>query len=136
MKVRPATEADLEAIARIQAACPEASQWEPAEYLGYRCLVAEEGKLIQGFAVARETAPGESEVLNLAVVQSARRKGVARALLSDLIRPSSGSWFLEVRASNTAARKLYQGFGFQQVGERRDYYSEPLESAIVMRMFS
>jgi ribosomal-protein-alanine N-acetyltransferase len=126
----------LEDLGRIQAACPDASQWEPRLYLAYRCLVVEDADRTLGFVVAREAAPGESEILNLGVVPSARRQGLAKALLSDLIGPDSGTWFLEVRASNRAARSLYQSFGFQQVGERKYYYENPCESAIVMKMVS
>jgi ribosomal-protein-alanine N-acetyltransferase len=136
VNLHPATEADLDEIAAMQRACPEASQWDPRTYLGYTCLVAREGPAAAGFLVARQTAPGEHEILNLGVVPSSRRKGVAKALLFHLISTGSGSWFLEVRASNSAALGLYKDFGFQQVGERKEYYKNPAESAIVMRIIS
>jgi ribosomal-protein-alanine N-acetyltransferase len=41
--------------------------------------------------------------------------------------------FLEVRESNAAARALYAGFGFREVGRRARYYSRPVEDAIVLR---
>ena len=41
--------------------------------------------------------------------------------------------FLEVRISNTAAIRLYETCGFEQVGERKKYYSDPVEDALVMK---
>ena len=58
MKIRAADSDDLAAIAAIQAASPEASQWEPASYLDYDCLVAVEDDHVAGFLVSRQTAPG------------------------------------------------------------------------------
>jgi ribosomal protein S18 acetylase RimI-like enzyme len=136
MLIRLATSADLTAIARIQEASPQASQWEPKLYLTHRCVVAEVGCSVGGFLVTRETAPGEREILNLAVDPPVRRKGVARALLHSAFAGWNGEWFLEVRASNIEAIKLYEALQFQRVGDRRDYYNHPRESAIVMRIFS
>jgi [ribosomal protein S18]-alanine N-acetyltransferase len=42
--------------------------------------------------------------------------------------------YLEVRESNIGARKLYQRVGFTEVGRRPDYYTNPIETAIVMQM--
>ena len=46
------------------------------------------------------------------------------------------AWFLEVRESNDAAINLYKTLGFAATGRRENYYSEPPEAAIVMRVFS
>ena len=80
MIVRPATAEDLAGIAAIQSQSPEASQWHPPDYLKHDCLVAEETQVV-GFLVARQIAPEEREVLNVAVDPAHRRHGVARALL-------------------------------------------------------
>jgi ribosomal protein S18 acetylase RimI-like enzyme len=42
--------------------------------------------------------------------------------------------YLEVRASNRAARRLYEKFGFRTVGIRRNYYLNPVEDAIIMML--
>ena len=135
MKVRAATSEDLPAIAEIQALSPEASQWEPESYLNYDCTVAIETRVI-GFLVARQTAPGEREILNLAVDPSQRRRGVARALLAAELGREKNQWFLEVRASNQSALELYQGAGFRVTGRRESYYSNPSEQGIVMQFDS
>jgi ribosomal-protein-alanine N-acetyltransferase len=134
--IRAATEADLTAIGRIQGASPQASQWAPANYLTYRCIVAEVADKVTGFLVSRQTTPGVREILNLAVDPASRRKGIARALLSYELSSHKGEWYLEVRASNTEALNLYESIHFKRVAVRSNYYNSPQESAIVMRIFS
>lgn len=136
VEIRAATTADLESIAAIQNLAPDASHWEPSDYLHNDCLIATGGGRVIGFLLARQIAPGEREILNLAVAPAERRCGVARKLLDAELARQKGAWFLEVRESNAAALGLYQRFGFQQVGIREAYYRDPLESGIVMRFFS
>jgi [ribosomal protein S18]-alanine N-acetyltransferase len=136
MKIRAATGDDLAAIAVIQAASPEASQWDPASYLDYDCLVAVEDDHVAGFLVSRQTAPGEREILNVAVDLSERRHGVACRLIAAELERARGQWFLEVRESNIAALNLYKACGFQEVGRRSPYYRNPPEPGIVMKLIS
>jgi ribosomal-protein-alanine N-acetyltransferase len=145
MTVRPATREDLSAIAQIQAASREASAWEPASYLGYDCRVALSNGRVVGFLVFRRLAQGdvlqehempEHEILNLGVDPAERRKGVARRLVEGVLSEAPGAWFLEVRKSNLPAIRLYESLGFQPAGERKDYYQDPPEAAIVMRFLS
>jgi ribosomal-protein-alanine N-acetyltransferase len=133
--IRAASEADLDSIVAIQANSPGAAPWKASDYLRFDCRVAEEAGRIIGFLVTRRAAPGESEILNLAVHPSCRRRGIARALLYDVLG-LAGEWFLEVRESNLAAIELYQSLGFKAVGRRPAYYTEPLESGIVMKFRS
>jgi ribosomal-protein-alanine N-acetyltransferase len=134
--VRDATEADLPAISEIQAAAPEASQWNPRDYLGYECRVAELEGAVVGFVVARAVAELESEILNLAVVPDFRRQGIGRQLLRDILDRHPGDFFLEVRESNEPAKRFYERFGFKVVTVRLQYYSNPPDSAIVMKLHS
>ncbi len=105
MIVRAATVEDVAAIGAIQALSLEASQWEPESYLGYDCMVAIDTRVV-GFLVTRQIAPGEREILNLAVDPSHRRQGVARMLLEAETRRGKNQWFLEVRESNLGANGL------------------------------
>ncbi len=122
--IRPGTPDDLTEIRAIQAASPEATQWDPSDYLGYdlRVLV-EDGRLI-AFSVSRRTAPDEWELLNLAVAPAFRRRGAAQRLVKSILesrQTSTGiSVFLEVRESNLAARAFYKSLSFQEVGIRRE----------------
>jgi [ribosomal protein S18]-alanine N-acetyltransferase len=136
LEIRPASPADLPEIARIQTASPEAARWKPESYLGYDCLVATLGGHVTGFLVARRTAPGEMEILNLAVEPEARRSGVATALMREALAHHRGEVFLEVRQSNEGARALYRSLGFQDAGIRQRYYVDPPEDGIVMRLQS
>jgi len=135
VSIRPATPADLATIAAIQAASPEASQWEPGDYLEHDCMVAV-AERVTGFLASRRVAPDEREILNVAVDPTQRRKGIARDLVLDELARGPGRWFLEVRASNQAAIRLYETAGFERCGSRPGYYQEPAEEAIVMRFFS
>jgi ribosomal-protein-alanine acetyltransferase len=134
--IRAATEADVPAIAEIQASAPEASQWSPRDYLAYDCRVAERDSLVLGFLVVRALAGQEWEILNLAVAPSVRRQGVGRSLVSDLLSRCSGEFFLEVRESNESARRFYARLGFKMITKRLQYYSNPPDSAIVMKLYS
>jgi ribosomal-protein-alanine N-acetyltransferase len=79
----------------------------------------------------------EAEILKLSVAQSERRKGVGRQLLHFVVKLYSEkgvkNCFLELRASNTAARNLYEKEGFSIIGKRNNYYMEPAEDAILMK---
>jgi [ribosomal protein S18]-alanine N-acetyltransferase len=133
MRIRPATEADLDDIAALQADAPEASQWRPRDYLEHLTLLAEDAQgRAAGFVVVRSVAPGEHEVLNLVVDAACRRQGVGLALLAGAGAIEAGRYFLEVRESNRGAREFYRGAGFAEAGRRRGYYASPEEDAIVM----
>ncbi|MEM6409887.1 MAG: GNAT family N-acetyltransferase [Pseudomonadota bacterium] len=71
----------------------------------------------------------EAEILTLATDPAHRRKGFARTLLtlSEDMALTQGvkTIFLDVAASNTAARALYEGAGFQEKGRRKAYYQTP-----------
>jgi ribosomal-protein-alanine N-acetyltransferase len=90
---------------------------------------------IAGYIVARLTA-GELHVNNLAVRETARRCGVGTSLLNRVIETAqvAGAFaaFLEVRAGNAAAQAFYEKNGFFIAGRRRDYYSAPIEDALIM----
>jgi ribosomal-protein-alanine N-acetyltransferase len=127
---------DLEAVGAIQQACPEAAQWDPADYLAYDFRVAVSDGTVAGFVVVRRVAPDECEILNLAVAPEHRRKGVGQQLLGDVVQGSTEVFFLEVRESNEQAREFYKYLGFQEVNRRPGYYHYPSESAIVMKFHS
>lgn len=78
------------------------------------------------------------QVNNIAVDPDFRRRGIADALLATVLAAvrAQGAAFvsLEVRASNAPALTLYEKFGFQALGMRKGYYSNPEEDAIVMGM--
>jgi ribosomal-protein-alanine N-acetyltransferase len=80
----------------------------------------------------------EMHILNLAVAPVFRRQGIARSLvltaLKRAFQKGAKRAFLEVRASNTAAHKLYSSLGFNGLSLRRDYYDSPVEDAVIMTL--
>lgn len=136
VQIRPAQERDLAELAQIQHAAPESSQWQAHDYLVFDCQVAVSGPRIAGFLVSRSVADKEREILNIAIHPDFRRLHIATELLRTELSRWPGVHFLEVRESNVAARRLYEGLGFQAVGERPAYYDSPPETGIVMRILS
>ncbi len=82
----------------------------------------------------------ESHLLDIGVVAAVQGQGFGRHFLDWLCERArqrgSDSFFLEVRPSNIAALRLYERFGFTEIGRRRGYYpaAEGREDAIVMRL--
>jgi ribosomal-protein-alanine N-acetyltransferase len=93
------------------------------------------GERVAGFVAAR-LAPDEIHINNVAVRAKYRRRGVGGALLAAALehgkQAGARKAFLEVRAGNAAAQALYAQQGFEIVGRRPAYYSQPIEDALVM----
>jgi ribosomal protein S18 acetylase RimI-like enzyme len=141
VRIRTAEKSDLLEIAAIQHTAPESSQWDAQDYLAFDCQVAlmantTPEERIAGFLVSRSVADKEREILNIAIHPDFRRLHIATELLQAELSRWPGAHFLEVRESNIAARRLYEGLGFQAVGERPAYYDNPSETGIVMRILS
>ncbi len=77
---------------------------------------------------------GEVSINNIAVLEKYRRSGVARELMEQMLDElkDAQSVTLEVRKSNEAAIALYKSFGFENVGVRKSFYSQPTEDALLM----
>ena len=89
-----------------------------------------EAQALIGFLAIQDLA-GELEITQLAVKKAYQGQGLANQLMGFLAdRPER--IFLEVRASNQVARALYEKHGFQPVGQRKNYYQNPVEDAILM----
>ena len=95
------------------------------------------GKSIAGYVVARMVAD-ELHINNVAELEAYRRRGIGTVLLSAALDEGACSGasvaFLEVRAGNSAAQALYERCGFDVVGCRRNYYSDPIEDALTMSL--
>lgn len=78
----------------------------------------------------------EVHVLNVATAPKHRRRGVARAVMDEVLARGQAKRCtlatLEVRKSNEAALQLYRAFGFRPVGIRPNYYVDEGEDAVVM----
>ncbi|KQV07215.1 ribosomal protein S18-alanine N-acetyltransferase [Leifsonia sp. Root112D2] len=147
-QMRRATEADLEAIMLLESSIFASDAWSSETMRGELgnphayYLVAfepENPDAIAGYAglLAPRGAP-ESDIQTIAVDENARRHGLGRALIGSLVgearRRGAKEIFLEVRADNPGAQRLYAEFGFEELGVRRGYYQPDNVDAIVMRL--
>ena len=93
--------------------------------VGYICRVVIVDDNVIGYGVMSVGA-GEAHILNLCILEAYRCRGIGRRLLTYMVERGAAAGmseaFLEVRPSNTAAIRLYQSLGFEQVGMRRGYY--------------
>ncbi len=142
VRVREATAADLDAVLAIERDS-FSDPWSAASFAGLvddpRIVfaVAEDADAVIGYVVAWVVVD-EAEIANLAVVPASRRSG-AGAMLLDValefvVARGAATVFLEVRASNVAARALYRSRGFEEISRRKNYYQRPLEDALVLRL--
>lgn len=99
-------------------------------------LVAVEDNAVVGY-VGSQSVMGEADMMNIAVADGCRRRGIAQGLVGALVAQLAAkgvmSLTLEVRASNEPARALYRKLGFAQVGRRTNYYRNPKEDALILR---
>lgn len=98
-------------------------------------MVAKDLDKIIGYGVIR--CLEDADILSLAVDPERRKRGVGRTLLKKLTecakKAGSKRIFLEVRSHNYHARKMYELSGFENIGFRKGYYSDPYDDAIIMR---
>lgn len=143
LSVRPALSSDGEALLQLGAQCFPEEVWtaavldEARSRQGGLFLVAEDRSgtvvgFLNGWIVVDEL-----EIAQVGVLSERRRSGIGALLLVealwDAARQGVRAAFLEVRASNAAARALYARHGFEQLGIRRGYYHEPREDALLLR---
>ncbi|MCS7024837.1 MAG: ribosomal protein S18-alanine N-acetyltransferase [Bryobacteraceae bacterium] len=132
--IRKGGPADLEAVRAIQREALPSSKWDAEHYLRHEFYVALWKGAVVGFIAARNTAPDEREILNVAVAASHRGRGLGSQLIRRLLESGKpGEVFLEVRESNVRAQALYRRLGFREVGRRPNYYDDPPETAVIMR---
>ncbi|HSE49689.1 MAG TPA: ribosomal protein S18-alanine N-acetyltransferase [Terriglobales bacterium] len=148
MRIRPAKPEDLPAMQAIEKHAATAAHWTAADYdkifnapelaTDWRriALVIENGGKVEGFLVA-QTVGGEWEIENLAIEPEARRRGHGTRLVGELLdrarAQGASAVFLEVRASNAAARSLYEKWAFVEGGRRPGYYRQPEEDAVLYK---
>src|SRR5271155_1829070 len=146
VSIRNARPGDVPALLEIERQSPGASHWTPEQYnkliadgfVFVFVFAAEDASgvvgLASGFICAKAVA-GEWEIENVVVAPAERRRGIADALIGELIArarsEAASAVFLEVRESNLAARRLYEKHGFCETGRRRAYYTSPLDDAII-----
>ena len=139
LKIIPASLNDLANILKIENACfsspwSEQSLKESLENPASRFYIAYADGDLAGY-MGLQIFSGEGYVTNVATLPEYRRKGVARALINAALKNDMEFITLEVRESNSPAISLYSLFGFERVGVRPNYYSNPTENAVLMTKF-
>ncbi|HOZ00728.1 MAG TPA: ribosomal protein S18-alanine N-acetyltransferase [Candidatus Syntrophosphaera sp.] len=135
--VRPMRSADLPAVIRIEQLA-FSSPW-PLEAFDDAILqdawVICSAEDLLGYIMYHNVLD-ESMIINFAIDPAFRNQGHGTALLKEtldiMVAKGIRTFYLDVRASNATARKIYRGFGFEDIGVRKHYYSLPDEDAIVM----
>ena len=132
----------LDSIVEIEAQC-NAPAWsaqllsdelqsENSHFFGAQCAETLVGYLAANIILT------EAHILKFGVRTDWRRRGIGRALLiyslTELKREGVKKCWLEVRASNAAAQRLYGQLGFKKISRRRSYYCDNGEDAVVMSM--
>ena len=141
--IRAMTAADVPQVAAMERACfsdpwPEQVIAKELENELSLWLVAAKGETVLGY-VGSQTVLGEADMMNLAVGAEHRRQGIAAALLAEARAYARKNEMtricLEVRASNAAARSLYEDFGFEEDGVRPGFYDSPKEDAVLYSLY-
>jgi ribosomal-protein-alanine N-acetyltransferase len=143
--IRGLSEEDLPALLDLERELFPEDAWSEEMFRGelaeqprtrhYVIAESEDGGLV-GYAGLCAVA-GEGDVQTIGVRPAFEGRGIGTALLTNLISEaetrSCAAVFLEVRADNERAQKLYERFGFEAIGVRKRYYQPSGVDAIVMR---
>lgn len=101
-------------------------------------IVAKIGNEVVGYG-GMYSVMGEGYIYNIAVKRKYRKFGIGTNIVNELVNYSEikslNFLSLEVRKSNTPAINLYSNCGFEKVGNRKNFYTNPLEDAIIMTKF-
>ena len=139
---RMQSEADLEAVLEVEQESfnnPTTREWYVSELqrpeVCYVYVIRTPDCPVAGFCAFWRVLD-QIHINNLAIRPGFRQRGLARMLLAKVLEEASGlgatSATLEVRRSNTAARRLYENAGFRLAGVRTSYYTKPIEDALIL----
>lgn len=143
--IRPAGVADLDAIMRVERASFPTDAWSEVAMRAElasphsRYVALDLGGRLAGYAGLRAVAGSrDGDVQTIAVDQAFRGRGGGRMLLRALLEAAHElevrEVFLDVRADNPVAQRLYASEGFVEVGRRPRYYQPDDVDALVMRI--
>ena len=132
MNIRKMKDTDIAAVSRIEK-LTHIQPWSEnvltdCYHSDYLCLVAEENdyqKELKGYIILSQVLD-EAHLLNLCVSLKYQGFGLGRELtargIKEVVKRGARKMFLEVRRSNMRAIRLYESFGFSEIGIRTNYY--------------
>lgn len=139
MKIKPFEEKYIDDVYEIEKAC-FSNPWSRADLAKQldletsHFLVADVDGRAVGY-MGLQIFSGEGYVTNVAVLPKYRGQGIALALINEQLKNKMDFITLEVRESNIPAIRLYKKAGFENMGIRPKFYSNPTENAIIMTKF-
>ena len=136
MKLRKANDNDIEAINKLeQESFTDA--WSEAlisnmfsNSFDTIIVLEDEGKII-GYINYRDIG-GDVDLMAICVAKEERGKGYSKLLMDELMKHECHQIILEVRESNIIAQNLYETYGFEKYARRKEYYTSPVEDALIM----
>jgi [ribosomal protein S18]-alanine N-acetyltransferase len=136
--IRPATDADVDAVAALEAEIFGVDAWsstsvgEEVAAESRQCFVAVEDGEICGYVVVRD-AGDTADLQRIAVTPAMRRRGLAARLLRRCDVSAYDRTLLEVRADNAAAIGFYRSAGFTEIARRPSYYADGTGAVVMER---
>lgn len=143
MQIVPISESDAKELAELDRQCfsvpwsEKSFADESKNNIAVYFVAKIDGK-IAGYAGFWHVAD-EGDITNIAVLPEYRRQGIASKLLEQLVLEAKERKLelltLEVRESNASAIALYERFGFEKIGQRKRFYTNPEEDALIMTLY-
>lgn len=139
MNIVTMTEQWVPAVADLERRCFSEpwSEESLTDVLGrpeFRYLIACEGDKMLGYG-GFYVAADEASITNIATEPEARGRGVAGNVIEAIIKEAAGmgaqTIYLEVRAGNEKAIRVYERCGFERLGVRKGFYDKPKEDAYI-----
>jgi ribosomal-protein-alanine acetyltransferase len=143
--LRRATPADLDRIMALEEAIYPDDAWSPLNMAaelenphGYYLVAVDADDTIAAYAgLLAPMGTGQGDIQTVTVAPEARRQGLARTLLLQLLnearRRGAQELFLEVRIDNEPAQALYRELGFEVLSLRKGYYKGGVD-ALTMKL--
>lgn len=134
---------DLEEVMQVEGERKDREGWTKEGYFSFLIredtlflAVKEDGHLLGYCGIL--LLVWEGEILNISIKKSRRGQGLGRCLLEEAVKKCREKklrdLYLEVRKSNRAAIHLYERLNFKKMGIRPNYYSHPIEDAVLMKL--
>lgn len=146
--IREALHTDLDQIMVLENSCFGSDAWDPdtmhselvAKHTHYLVAVStDDSQQLLGYAgISKIPGNEQADIQTIAVSEQSRGQGIGKALMLRLLQQARAEqteeMFLEVRADNPAAQKLYLDLGFEHIDTRKRYYQPDDVDALVMRL--
>lgn len=140
IEIRPLAEADLDRVCEIEGKS-FSMPWKKQDFrelieddISEYFVILSDGIIVGAAGYTDQV--GEGYINNVVIDEDYRGRGLAGLLMAEVLKKGEEKgitdFSLEVRVSNAAAVRLYEGLGFESAGIRKRFYEHPVEDAYVM----